>query len=384
MLLETLDIKHDDVVIYSQNLFDLEKNFKIIYKDDLKKEHRKVSYSEVCRIVNEFTPKNLIVYRLLTNIKDFEILLSKYGFFLNINGVTELIYFDPVYAVKELEDYPDAINFYDLRFRIQQVGLTTLNRKGDLPNFAEIYNIDLEATEAKFQNDQVFADAIFSVKKNEKPVEKKILQKNLDEKKIVEEKKVLQEKNIKQEKPSSKKDESIKSDKKEEVQKNVTVNHSEPISFAKSKDIEKPKTEAASEHEPKYKVKIDKQHIDGIRIIDHDISEDKDFDYKQIMKINFKGAAGINGKKLVSNLQAKGQTDSNIVPKLVKTEEREKSSFGKFLEEKQTSKKEKKTDQGTNEEKVSPLLDIFKSPSSLTNFVKERENKQVILKLDKK
>ncbi|MCL5028810.1 MAG: hypothetical protein M1480_07290 [Bacteroidetes bacterium] len=363
MLLETLDIKHNDVIIYSQNLFDLEKNFKIINKDDPNKEHRKISYSEVCRIANEFTPKNLIVYRLLTNIKDFEISLSKYGFMLNINGVNELIYFDPIYAVKDLEDYPYKINFNELRFRIQQVGLTTLNRKGNLPNYAEIYNIDLEAIEAKFQNDKVFADAIFSVSAKTKHDKMEIISKVPDRKKII------------QEKPIARKEKFIEKISEQPAEKEKTK--SDKIS-------EIPKMVSNQIVDQKNKTKNEQQHIDGIKIIKHEISEDKDFDYKQIMKINFKGASGINGKKLISNVQTKGQPEPNVLPKLVKTEERTKSSFGKFLEEKHADSKEKKKDHSTGEIKVSPLIDIFKSPTSLANFVKERENKQVILKLDRK
>lgn len=363
MLLETLDIKHNDVIIYSQNLFDLEKNFKVINKDDPNKEHKKISYSDVCRTVNEFTPKNIIVYRLMTNIKNFEINLSKYGFMLNINGVNELIYFDPIYAVKDLEDYPYKINFNELRFRIQQVGLTTLNRKGNLPNYAEIYNIDLEAIEAKFQNDKVFADAIFSVNVNQKPDKSEIDSKASFRKKIL------------IEKPISK---------KEDIIKKGFSKQTESETIKSDKISENPKMVSNLIVDQKNKTKNEQQHIDGIKIIKHEISEDKDFDYKQIMKINFKGASGINGKKLISNVQTKGQTEPNVLPKLVKTEERTKSSFGKFLDEKNTDSKEKKKDHSTGELRASPLIDIFKSPTSLTNFVKEREKRQVILKLDKK
>ena len=172
MLLETLDIKQNDIVIYSQNLFNNEKNFKIVYKDDADKIAHSISYSQVCSCVNEYTPKNLIVYRLLTNIVGFEIYTAKFGYQININGNKELIFFDPVYAVRELEEYSKSIDYKQLRFRIQQIGLTTLNRLGDRANFAEIYSIDLEATEAKFQNDKVFADAIISsIKSSVQPKE---------------------------------------------------------------------------------------------------------------------------------------------------------------------------------------------------------------------
>ncbi len=101
MLLETLDIKKDDILIYSHNLFDLEKNFKIVYKDDLKKERRGLNVEQVYGFVNEFTPKNLIVYRILTNIRNFDVYPPKYGFFISIHNVNELIYFDPVLQLRK-------------------------------------------------------------------------------------------------------------------------------------------------------------------------------------------------------------------------------------------------------------------------------------------
>lgn len=160
MLLETLDIKKNDIVIFSQNQFDSENNFKIIFKDDPEKKVRRINYNEVCSFVNEFTPKNLIVYRLLTNIQNFQIKLARYGIPIYINGFQELIYLDPIFALKELEEYQGDIH-EELRFRIQQIGLTTLNRINNSINFAEIYNIDLMASEARNQNDRVFADALF-------------------------------------------------------------------------------------------------------------------------------------------------------------------------------------------------------------------------------
>ena len=345
MLLETLDIKKNDVIIFSQNIFDLEKNFKIIYKDDPKKEPRKINYSEVCRFVNEYTPKNLIIYRLLTNIKDFEIYLSKYGFFININGATELIYFDPIYAIKELEDYPEAINYYDLRFRIQQVGLTTLNRKGDLPNFAEIYSIDLEATEAKFQNDKAFAEAIFAFYKVPK----------------VDHKKPKEAKSIKAEPP------------------------------LRPQPAEQKKAAEAVEAKQDQKPEAEIRSSEGIKIIQHEISEDRNFDYKQIMKMNFKGATGVNENKFKSNSSGTGKSAgdeikdaSKVVPKAIQQNGGNKSLFGKFLQDSQSAKKSKKTGESVTEEKTLQVIDIFKSPSSLNNITKGRENKQVVLKLDKK
>ncbi|MGD1007620.1 MAG: hypothetical protein ABR980_10360, partial [Ignavibacteriaceae bacterium] len=334
MLLETLDIKKDDIVIYSQNLFNQDNNFRIVYKDDVNKVSHKISFSEVCSYVNEYTPKNLIVYRLLTNIKDFEIYIAKYGSFLNINGIAEMIFFDPVYAVRELEEYSQSIDYNSLRFRIQQIGLTTLNRKGDLPNYAEIYSIDLEATEAKFQNDKAFADAIFltnkilksedknsnsqdrthvkdPIKEIEKPVETIIRPQKYD-KKII--------KVISDEKPDQNNEQDKKTDRHEN---NIKT---KPAEFPKQEKIQSEKQHSAviieqngkSVNNESYPDKgnnilpdkeiiqnnklannaAEGQYVDGTRIIRHDISEDKYFDFKEIMKINFKRTALPDDKRL--------------------------------------------------------------------------------------
>ncbi|MFO7447507.1 MAG: hypothetical protein R6W90_14145 [Ignavibacteriaceae bacterium] len=330
MLLETLDIKKNDILIYSQNMFDLENNFKIIYKDDPVKESRKISYGEVCRFVNEYTPKNLIVYRLLTNIPDFEIFVSKYGFFLNVNNVTELIYFDPVFAVKELEEYPESMN-YDLRFRIQQVGLTTLNRFKDLPNYAEIYSVDMQADEAKNQNDKVFADAIFAF-----------------------------EKDVKEHKPAA----------QQPVRKNTENN------TVLKKRTNLPENQKQSKASPVIKTGKPASDPHDIRIISHDLSEDKDFDYRQIMKINFKGATSEaavkkGGKYIVENKIADAQKKAR------------QSSFGKFLQSKQINR-ESPEHVSLGDVSKDHLTDIFKSPSSLKNLVQGKENPRVVLKLNKK
>ncbi len=372
MLLETLDIKKDDVIIYSQNLFDLEKNFKIIYKDDPKKVSQKITYNQVCKFINEFTPKNLIVYRLLTNIRDFQINLSKYGYFLNINGVSELIYFDPVFAVKELEDYPDAINIYDLRFRIQQVGLTTLNRKDNLPNFAEIYAVDLIANEAKFQNDKVFADAIFLFSKEEEI-----------DKPEIEPVKNLKEENSLQNKLEGKKVvDSVKPNKlKKEISDTAKPELNKIVEHIDTKQNDEPKKSP-------YVVKPDNDHINGIKLIRHDIDEDKDFDYKQILKVGYGKSQGNNSKRQIPDSkkvkQVSTTTGNEMIPKIISHDKDNKSAFGKFLQESRGSKKVQNNYSQLAGEKESGLMDIFKSSTSFDKYIKERENKQIVLRLNQK
>jgi len=314
MLLETLDVKKNDVVIFSQNIFDLEENFKIIYKDDLSKEIRPINYEGVCHFISELTPKNLIVYRLLTNIKNFELYHSKYGYNLSINDKTELIFFDPVFAVKELEDYNEAINYYDLRFRIQQVGLTMLNRLGSTINYAEIYSIDLEASEAQNQNDKAFAEAIFfSKEKNKKSEVKKI--------------------------------------EKKEPAVITRKNFGERIIDLKDKGNRKRTTSI--------------------------ISEDKNFDYKQVKKINLKAKT--------QPQEEKKNSSSKEIPRILTTEKNNESAFSEFLRNKKKETSENVKQAVTKETKAdSRLINIFKSSTSLKRNLKEKENRHFVLKLNKK
>ncbi len=311
MLLETLDIKKNDIIIFSQNIFNLDKNFKIIFKDDNQMLSRKINYSDVCKFVNEFTPKNLIVYRLLTNFKDFRIDLTKYGFQLFINSERELIYFDPIYAVKEIEKYKIMMDINELRFRIQQVGLTTLNRKKNLPNYAEIYSIDLEAMEAKFQNDKVFADAITSIA-------------------------------IK-----------IAAESKNEIKSNVSSD---------LKNSEKQDSISGTAKIKKDPVKISADRKESLNEIRHEISEDKNFDHSQVLKMNIK-----------ENIS---KTGSGEKVKSVKTGKDEQSAFSKFLSKKRSE------NYGKNER--SSIVDIFNSSTPLKEFISSREDKKIVLKLDKK
>ena len=162
MLLETLDLRTKDVLIYSQNLFNFNDNFKIILKNERIKRPRRISYFDVCTYVKDPSPKNLIVYRLLTNVNSLDAYSTKYGYFIKINGKVELVYFDPIFAIKDLRHLRFDLNPSRFRFRIQQLGLTSLTKKESEANFAEVYSFDLKAVEAQSQNDKIFADAIFA------------------------------------------------------------------------------------------------------------------------------------------------------------------------------------------------------------------------------
>ncbi len=312
-------------------------------KDDPKKEIKSISYGEVCTYVDDFTPKNLIVYRLLINNKDFEITSVQYGIAININGQRELIFFDPVFAVKELEENAESDELKKLRFRIQQVGLTTLNRVDGRANYAEIYSVDLEATEAKFQNDKAFVDALLAVdgampgrkeKTNEQGTAAPAVKRTKPERSI----------------PASEDD--------------------DPGKF------EQPQSRAMSKPE-----KIVDESKDGIKLVKYNISEDKNFDFKKIIKINLgKDASAASSGDIVR----KKLTSKNSAGLTKQKEDSEaKSPLGRFIKNKSISHEENFKDREDGGSKNNDLLGIFKSASSLSEFLKDKKDKQVVLKLDK-
>jgi len=370
MLLETLDIKKDDIVIFSQNIFDLENNFKIIFKDDPGKKIRKIGFYDVCHFVNEYTPKNLIVYRLMTNSNDFSLHASKFGVKLFIKEEPEIIFLDPVYAIKELEEFPGTVD-ENLRFRIQQIGLTTLSRVDNVSNFAEIYSIDLRPYEAKYQKDKVFADAIFALNAEYNSFGAK--DKKSDEIKI-KQAPVIQGKTTSADKIS--KDISIKSNDQKNslsaVFKNVGNQSKIMVSKVPKVEMQKELNEVSDNSELVSKQKevkpVPGEFLNNeaeIKFIKHDISEDKNFDYKQILKMKF------------NKSEAKAEPTKKF-PKLIKHDTEQKYPFREFLQTNINYAAEK------NEDKGSHLVDIFKSPEPLKKFVEERQKEKVVLRLNKK
>ncbi len=162
MFLETLDVRKNDVLIYSKNLFDYNNNFKIIFKKERIKRAKSISYFEVCEFVKAPIPKNLIVYRLLTNVPDLDSYSTKYGYFIRVEGNMELIYFDPIFAIKDLRHLRFNLDPEKFRFKVQQFGLSYQGKAELEANYAEVFSFDLTAQEAQHQNDKIFADAIFA------------------------------------------------------------------------------------------------------------------------------------------------------------------------------------------------------------------------------
>ncbi len=178
MFLETLDVKANDIVIFSQNKFDFENNFWMIPKNKKEKIPQHISYFDICDFVKNDVPKNLVIYRLLTNSKKVDAFSTKFGYFLNIDGEMEIIYFDPVFALKDLNHLKFEGDKEQFRFKIQQLGLTSVTNSNGDSNFSIVYTSNLRAYEAENQNDRIFTDAIFafdeSYNNNMYLIEKKI------------------------------------------------------------------------------------------------------------------------------------------------------------------------------------------------------------------
>lgn len=160
MILETTRGDGSDILIYSENRFNLENNFRMIRRNIGINNPIRLHYNEVCGYVNDTQPKTVVAYRLLTNLDDFDINYVKYGQQVMVNQVREVIYFDPIYCIKEMEDNGFLNDDPDLRFRIQQVGLQLREIVDGMPDFDESYSFDLEATEVQYQNDRSFAELL--------------------------------------------------------------------------------------------------------------------------------------------------------------------------------------------------------------------------------
>ncbi len=166
MLLETFGRRSKDIIVYSLNRFDYDNNFWYIDGSAEVKKPERITYPEVCEIVKFPAAKKIVLYRLKTNVNRLNAFTTKYGYFIKINGVIELVYFDPVFALKDLKHLKFDLNPEQFRFKIQQVGLITKEMKQDEVIFSEVYSTDMRAIEAKYQNDKIFVDALFAFDDN--------------------------------------------------------------------------------------------------------------------------------------------------------------------------------------------------------------------------
>ena len=160
MLLETKNIRENDIIIYSRNSMDENYNFRIIFKNDPHTHHRLISFEHVKKLITEYFPKNLIAYRILCNFPDITIGNVNYGCVIMADNEPELIFTDPVFAVQTIEEYIQYNHNIEFRFRIQKVGYTTLNNIEGKANFKEEFVFDLNINEAINQNDEIFVSPL--------------------------------------------------------------------------------------------------------------------------------------------------------------------------------------------------------------------------------
>jgi len=160
MLLETKNIRENDIIIYTRNSMDENYNFRIVFKNDPRIHHRLISFEHVKKLITEYFPKNLIAYRILCNFPDITISSVKYGCVIMANNEPELIFTDPVFAVQTIEEYIQFNPNNEFRFRIQKVGYTTLNQVEGKANFNEEFVFDLNIDEAINQNDEIFVQPL--------------------------------------------------------------------------------------------------------------------------------------------------------------------------------------------------------------------------------
>jgi hypothetical protein len=179
MLLETLEEGNESVIVFSRNILSNDNNFRMLLKNDPEKKPKKLFLYDICGVINHPVPKNLVVYRLLTNIEELAVIDSNYGCFIETGEGRELIYPDPVYAIKELEEFTEENYLPNLKFRIQQVGFFTNYIEKDSIKFKEAFSFDLDSIEAKAQNDTVFVQAMLKNAEDSASEEKDFLYKEL-------------------------------------------------------------------------------------------------------------------------------------------------------------------------------------------------------------
>jgi hypothetical protein len=167
MLLETFESDISSIIVFSRNILDPDENFGMIFKKDSSRKIHQLYLYDVCGLINNAVPKNLIVYRLLSNLEGLVIEKSEYGCFINTSDGKELVYPDPLYAVKELEYLSNKNHMSGLKFSIQQVGFTTSSVEEDKIIFSEVFNFDLDSPEVQSQNDSVFIEALLHKKRRE-------------------------------------------------------------------------------------------------------------------------------------------------------------------------------------------------------------------------
>jgi len=163
LLIETYEHNKSGSIVFSKNEYDFLTNFVIVDKSE-PEISKNLDFKEISTFINKPVKKNLILYRLLTNDEDLDPFSSKIGFFIKLEKKIEIVYFDPIFIMKDLEFLKITLPKDEFMFKIQQVGYRTKTILDDSVIYKEHFCIDLSGDEAKNQNDSIFAETMLSLK----------------------------------------------------------------------------------------------------------------------------------------------------------------------------------------------------------------------------
>jgi len=163
VLIETYEDNKNGSIVFSKNKFDLLTNFVIVNKSN-PDVSTFINYKDVSKLINTPVKKNLILYRLLTNDPNLDPYSSKISFYLKLEDKIEVVYFDPIFLLKDLEHLKLTIPKRDFKFKIQQVGYKSKSIVEQSVIYEEHFCNDLTNDEAKNKNDSIIAEKMLSLK----------------------------------------------------------------------------------------------------------------------------------------------------------------------------------------------------------------------------
>ncbi|MBU0472925.1 MAG: hypothetical protein KKF62_02045 [Bacteroidetes bacterium] len=162
MLIESYDNNNFGTIIYSENKFDFLTNFTRINRNE-PEIHELIDFKEVSAYISKPVKKNLILYRLLTNDENLDPFSTKLGFFVKLKNKIEVVYFDPIFIIKDIDNLRLTIPKSEFKYIIQQVGYRTKALTEDTAIYEESFSIEMSEEEAENQNDSVFAESMLSL-----------------------------------------------------------------------------------------------------------------------------------------------------------------------------------------------------------------------------
>jgi len=163
LLIETKD--NSGIIVYSKNEFNFLTNFVLVNKNN-PDEREFMDFKEVSLFINKPVKKNLILYRLLTNDEELDPFSSKLGFFIKLHDKIEIVYFDPIFIFKDIQNLDISLPENEFKTKIQQVGYVTKSVQDENIIFEEKFSINMSEDEAKNQNDAELAKSMLEINSN--------------------------------------------------------------------------------------------------------------------------------------------------------------------------------------------------------------------------